>query len=168
MTPTLILFIILALVAVVSALGMLFARNAVIAALFLILNFLTVAVLYLMLEAPFIAVAQVTVYAGAIMVLFLFVIMMLGAEQTGRTPERWWIQPISLVLGGAFLIELIVVMLNLFKTPSTTSDLTVGFGDPVAVGEILFTRYVLPFEATSILLLIAMIGAIVLTRAEKK
>lgn len=168
MTPTLILFIILALVAIVSAVGMLFSRNAIVAALFLILNFLAVAILYLVLEAPFIAVAQVTVYAGAIMVLFLFVIMLLGAEQTGRTPERWWIQPVSLLLGGAFLVELVVVMVSLFRTTSAPGDLPVGFGDPAAVGETLFTRYVLPFEATSILLLIAMIGAIVLTRPEKK
>lgn len=166
MSPTLILFIILALVAIFSAVGMMFSRNAVIAAMFLILNFLTVAILYLILEAPFIAIAQVTVYAGAIMVLFLFVIMLLGAEQTGRTPERWWIQPVSLLLGGAFLVELVVVMTGLFRTSSTVSDLPAGFGSPVAVGEILFTRYVLPFEATAILLLIAMIGAIVLTRPE--
>ena len=168
MPPTLILFFILALVAIVSALGMLFSRNAVIAAMFLILNFLTVAILYLILDAPFIAVAQVTVYAGAIMVLFLFVIMLLGAEQTGRTPERWWIQPVSLLLGGAFLVELIAVMIGLFRNPSKAASLPAGFGSPVAVGETLFIKYVLPFEATSILLLIAMIGAIVLTRAEKK
>jgi len=168
MTPSLILFIILALVAVVSALGMLFSKNAVLAAMFLIVNFLTVAILYLILDAPFIAIAQVTVYAGAIMVLFLFVIMLLGAEQTGRTPERWWIQPVSLILGGAFLVELIVVMFSFFKMPSTAANIPAGFGSPTMVGETLFIKYVLPFEATSILLLIAMIGAIVLTRAEKK
>ena len=168
MTPSLILFIILALVAVVSALGMLFSKNAVLAAMFLIVNFLTVAILYLILDAPFIAIAQVTVYAGAIMVLFLFVIMLLGAEQTGRTPERWWIQPVSLLLGGAFLVELIVVMFSFFKVPSVAANIPAGFGSPNMVGETLFIKYVLPFEATSILLLIAMIGAIVLTRAEKK
>lgn len=168
MTPTLILFFILALVAVVSALGMLFSKNAVVAALFLILNFLTVAILYLILDAPFIAIAQVTVYAGAIMVLFLFVIMLLGAEQTGRTPERWWIQPVSLLLGVAFLVELIVVMISFFKTTTVAANLPPAFGSPVMVGETLFIKFVLPFEATSILLLIAMIGAIVLTRPEKK
>ena len=168
MTPILILFIILALVAVVSALGMLFSRNAVIAAMFLILNFLTVAILYLILDAPFIAIAQVTVYAGAIMVLFLFVIMLLGAEQTGRTPERWWIQPVSLLLGVAFLIELVAVMFNFFKTPTAAASLPAGFGSPTMVGSTLFIHFVLPFEATSILLLIAMVGAIVLTRPEKK
>src|SRR4029453_309858 len=80
MTLDLILFLVLSLIAVASALGMLLSRNAVYSALFLVLNFITVAVFYLLLGAPFIAMAQVTVYAGAIMVLFLFVIMLLGAE----------------------------------------------------------------------------------------
>ena len=80
MTLELILFIILALVAIAAALGMILSRNTVYSALFFILNFVTVAVFYLMLNAAFLAMAQITVYAGAIMVLFLFVIMLLGAE----------------------------------------------------------------------------------------
>jgi NADH-quinone oxidoreductase subunit J len=80
MTLELIFFLILSLIAIVTALGMLLSRNAIYSALFLVLNFITVAVFYLLLGAPFIAMAQVTVYAGAIMVLFLFVIMLLGAE----------------------------------------------------------------------------------------
>ena len=80
MIPDMILFFLLAIVAVSSALGMLLSRSAVYSALNLILNFGTVAVLYLVLSAPFIALAQITVYAGAIMVLFLFVIMLLGVE----------------------------------------------------------------------------------------
>lgn len=168
MTPNLILFFILAAVAVISAIAMIFTRNAVISALFLILNFMTVAILYLILEAPFIAIAQVTVYAGAIMVLFLFVIMLLGAEQTGRTPETWWIQPLSLLLGGVFLVVLVIVMIDLFQSPTPVANLPADFGSPQSVGSMLFSRYALPFEATSILLLIAMIGAIVLTRPMKK
>ena len=80
MNLDLILFLILALVAIGTALGMLISRNTVYSALFLVLNFVTVAVFYLLLGAPFIAMSQITVYAGAIMVLFLFVIMLLGAE----------------------------------------------------------------------------------------
>jgi len=168
MTANLILFVILAVIAVISALGMLFARNAIIAALFLIANFMTVAIMYLTLEAPFIAIAQVAVYAGAIMVLFLFVIMLLGAEQTGRTSVRWWLQPVSLIMGGLLMVEIFVIVLALFKTPPQVAALPEGFGSPLSVGETLFSSYVLPFEATSILLLIAMIGAIVLTKMEKK
>ncbi len=81
MNLTLILFYILAVTAVATAIGLLLSRSAVYAALFLVLNFATVAVYYLLLGAPFIAMVQVTVYAGAIMVLFLFVIMLLGAEK---------------------------------------------------------------------------------------
>ena len=105
MSAEMILFILLAILAVVTAIAMLFSRNAVYAALFLITNFASVAIFYLILSAPFIALAQVTVYAGAIMVLFLFVIMLLGAEQTGRTPSSWWLQPLALVLGLILLGE---------------------------------------------------------------
>ena len=97
MTPDLILFLILAVVAIGAALGMLISRNAVYSALFLILNFATVAVFYLLLGAPFIAMAQVTVYAGAIMVLFLFVIMLLGAEELRRVHRLDWQQPVALL-----------------------------------------------------------------------
>jgi NADH-quinone oxidoreductase subunit J len=168
MNPTMIFFFILAATAVLSALGMLFSRNAIIAAMMLISNFLAVAILYLILEAPFIAVAQVAVYTGAIMVLFLFAIMLLGAEQVGVPSRRWWLQPIALVLGAVLMAELIYIIIRIFDMPTTNAALPEGFGSPLAVGETLFLRYVLPFEATSILLLIAMIGAIVLTRVEKK
>ena len=168
MTANLIFFLILAVIAVLSALGMLFSRNAIIAALFLIANFMTVAILYLILDAPFIAIAQVAVYAGAIMVLFLFVIMLLGAEQSGLTSVRGWLSSAALVLGVLLMVEIMVIVAALVKTPPQTAALPQGFGSPLSVGEILFSRYVLPFEATSILLLIAMIGAIVLTKTEKK
>lgn len=169
MSANLILFIILAGVAVFSALAMLFSRNAIYAALFLILNFVAVAMFYVMLDAPFIAISQVTVYAGAIMVLFLFVIMLLGAEQTGRTPSRWWYQPVALFLGVVLMIETaIIVFSQTGKLPAPLSDVPATFGTPLAIGQELFTNYLLPFEATSILLLTALVGAIVLTRGEKK
>jgi NADH-quinone oxidoreductase subunit J len=166
MTPTLILFLVLAVLAIASAVGMLFSRNAVYAALFLIVNFGVVAMFYLMLEAPFIAISQVTVYAGAIMVLFLFVIMLLGAESTGRTPARWWLQPAALVMGALLFVELLVLILAQRQLlGGSVTALPEAFGDPKAVGQLLFSQYLLPFEATSVLLLVAMIGAIVMTRA---
>lgn len=171
MTPSLILFLILAVIAVATALGMLFSRNAVYAALYLILNFATVAVIYLLLNAPFIAVAQVTVYAGAIMVLFLFVVMLLGAESTGRVlaGRPWWVQPLPLFLGLVLIAETIyIVYARLAGSLPQASEVAAGFGDPAEVGELLFSKYLLPFEATSILLLAAMVGAIVLVRVEKK
>lgn len=164
MTPQLILFFFLATVAVLSALGMLFSANAVYAALFLILNFGTVAVFYLLLSAPFIALAQVTVYAGAIMVLFLFVIMLLGAERTGRTPASWWLQPLALSLGVILLIEALYIVISQRGSLPPPGNVAAAYGGPVVIGEVLFRQYLLPFEVTSILLLVAMIGAIVLSR----
>src|SRR5512137_696101 len=99
MTLELIFFLILSLIAIATALGMLLSRNAIYSALFLVLNFVTVAVFYLLLGAPFIAMAQVTVYAGAIMVLFLFVIMLLGAEDLPKEDVLPWQKPLAWVLG---------------------------------------------------------------------
>ncbi len=167
MSLNLILFLILAVIAIASALGMLFSKNAVYSALFLILNFAVVAVFYLILDAPFIALTQVTIYAGAIMVLFLFVIMLLGAEQTGRTPAAWWIRPVAFSLGILLIAETAYIIFIQKGVTSTTLTIAADFGSPVAVGKALFGQYILPFEATSVLLLAAMIGAIVLTKQKK-
>ena len=98
MTLDLALFLVLALVAIATALGMLMSRNSVYSALFLVLNFVTVAVFYLLLGAPFIAMSQITVYAGAIMVLFLFVIMLLGAEALPKSEVLPWQKPLAIGL----------------------------------------------------------------------
>jgi NADH-quinone oxidoreductase subunit J len=172
MNANLILFFFLAIIAIASAGLMVFTRNAIYCALYLILNFITVAIFYLLLDAPFIAISQVTVYAGAIMVLFLFVIMLLGAEATGIIMRRWWWQPVALGLGAILLIEIAFIVLS--TAPLTqggalpVQNLSTAFGSPAMIGEELFVKYLLPFEATSILLLIAMIGAIVMTKSEKK
>jgi NADH-quinone oxidoreductase subunit J len=173
MTTDLILFLLLALVAVVSALAMLGSRNAVYAALYLILNFSVIAVIYLILGAPFIAMAQITVYAGAIMVLFLFVIMLLGSEQLRPSGKMKWQRPLAILLGVVLLAETAYILIfhssGLPGVKPITPDATASaFGSPEAIGQVLFNQYLLPFEATSILLLIAMIGAIVLTQVEKK
>ena len=167
MTTELIVFFILAATAVAAALGMLLSRNAVYSALFLILNFVTIAVFYLILGGAFIAMAQVTVYAGAIMVLFLFVIMLLGAERLGGSETLPWQRPLAVLLGIALLVETAFVF---YTRTDLAPELLVplaDFGSPAAIGEVLFNRYLLPFEVTSILLLIAMIGALVLTRDTK-
>ena len=111
MTLELITFLVLALVAIATALGMLLSRNAVYSALFLVMNFITVAVFYLLLGAPFIAMAQITVYAGAIMVLFLFVIMLLGAEAIVGE-----FRPRNLIFPGAVGVVLIVEAAYLLVT----------------------------------------------------
>lgn len=171
MNPDLIFFLILSLIAIATALGMLFSRNAVYSALFLVLNFVTVAVFYLLLGAPFIAMAQVTVYAGAIMVLFLFVIMLLGAEKLPDEQVLPWQKPLAWGLGGLLAVEATIIFFTRARpvgdvTPPDASINTVT--NLRALGETLFTQYLLPFEVTSILLLVAMIGAIVLVRKEKR
>ena len=168
MTPELIVFFILALIAVASALGMLFSKNAVYAAIFLVLNFATVAVFFLTLGGAFIAITQVAVYAGAIMVLFLFVIMLLGAEQLGQSETLAWQKPAALVLGLVLLIETGYVLFAQAGQFQDVAAMPEGFGGPYEIGKLLFNQYLLPFEVTSVLLLVAMVGAIVLTRQEKK
>lgn len=164
MNAELVFFFFLALVAVGTALGLLFSRSAIYAALFLVLNFITVAVFYLMLNAPFLAMAQVTVYAGAIMVLFLFVIMLLGTSQLKPKPENRWQRILALVLGGGLLAEIGVLFILQGRGLQVIGEIGSDFGSPEGIGLELFQQYLLPFEITSILLLVAMIGAIVLTR----
>lgn len=170
MNSDLILFLILAVVAVASAVSMLFSRNAVYSALFLVINFATIAVFYLLLGSPFLAMIQVTVYAGAIMVLFLFVIMLLGAEQLRREKTLIWQQPVAIILGAVLLIETGIIIYSIgFQQGILPSiqEIAAGYASPADIGILLFNEYLLPFEITSVLLLVAMIGAIVLTKSEK-
>jgi len=163
MIPDMILFAILAVVAIASAIGMLLSRDAVYAALNLILNFATVAVFYLILDADFIALSQITVYAGAIMVLFLFVIMLLGAERLGTQSRLSWQRPLAIILGTLLLVEAAYVIFIRIGSQPQADPVSPGFGTPTSIGEVLFNEYLLPFEVTSILLLVAIVGAIVLT-----
>jgi NADH-quinone oxidoreductase subunit J len=163
-----ILFFGLAIVAVASALGTLLSKNAVYSALNLIINFITVAIFYLLLGAPFIALTQIAVYAGAIMVLFLFVIMLLGAEQLGFGTALAWQRPVALVLGVVLLalaLYALIFQSSAFVFPA--GEVPPSYGTPAAVGAVLYSRYLLPFEVVSVLLLAAMVGAIVLSKKQK-
>jgi len=170
MSLDLIFFLLLSLISISTALGMLLSRNAVYSALFLVLNFITVAVFYLLLGAPFIAMAQVTVYAGAIMVLFLFVIMLLGAESiAGEFNWRKAVFPGALAV--ILAVEATVIFLTRARPAGDVAQPDASINTVTnlrALGEALFTQYLLPFEVTSILLLVAMVGAIVLVRKEKR
>ena len=171
MSLDLILFLILALVAIATAIGMLMSRNAVYSALFLVLNFVTVAVFYLLLGAPFIAMAQITVYAGAIMVLFLFVIMLLGAESLAPAEVLPWQKPLAGILGFILAAEATYLLVTKARPVGDIlppADAVNTMDNLRLLGETLFTEYLLPFEVTSILLLVAMVGAIVLTNRQKK
>lgn len=170
MSVDLILFFVLAFIAIAAAIGMLASQNAVYSALFLVLNFATVAIFYLLLGAPFIAMAQITVYAGAIMVLFLFVIMLLGAEKLTPGKVLPYQKPMAISMAVVLVVEAVYLML--FRNPSVATivpptDATNAVDEIRKLGMTLFSDYLLPFEVTSILLLVAMIGAIVLTKREK-
>jgi NADH-quinone oxidoreductase subunit J len=176
MTPQLLAFWIVAALSVVTALGVVLHRNPVRSALLLIVNFFCLAVLYLMQNAQVLAMLQILVYAGAIMVLFLFVIMLLnlGGEATHADPlvgQRF----VGLVL-GLFLLGGLIYAINSAGLSSTHSlALTAGGQRAVAaegqgisqiqvIGWDLFTRYVYPFELTSILLLVGAVGVMILTK----
>ncbi len=170
MSADLILFLILALVAVATALGMLFSRNAVYSALFLVLNFVTVAVFYILLSAPFIAMAQITVYAGAIMVLFLFVIMLLGAESLPKGDALPWQKPLAATLAVILALESAYLLVTRARPSGDVfpPEESVNAVESIRqLGLSLFSDYLLPFEVTSILLLVAMVGAILLAKKEK-
>ena len=160
----LILFWVVAPVSIGAAALMLFQRNAVHAALLLILNQFTLAVFFVLLDAHFLAAVQVIVYAGAIMVLFLFVIMFLGVDRREALVEtirgqRW------LAIGlGVLLVGAVVASLSLGVGLSEAPAPAAGGDNVRAVARVLFTDYVFPFEVTSILLIVAAVAAMVLAR----
>ena len=152
------------MVAIAAAAGFILSRNPVYSALFLILNFLAVAVFYLVLGAPFIALAQITVYAGAIMVLFLFVIMLLGAAKPKEVEPIKWQRPLAIVLAVAVLLKGSTRSSTRLSISVTTTAPDACLADPKTMAHALYTKYSLPFEITSIILLVAAIGAVVLTK----
>lgn len=166
MSLEMILFFILALIAIATALGMLLSRSTVYAALYLVVNFVSVAIFYLLLDAPFIALSQIAVYAGAIMVLFLFVIMLIGLENlTGELEWKNLVWP--LVMGGILLLEGVFLVVQRIGQNFYIGETGTTLSDPSLMAKVLFTDYVLPFQITAVLLLVAMIGAIVLSKREK-
>jgi len=162
----LILFLIFAAIALVCAVNVVVQTHPISSAVSLIGVMGSLAMLYLLLGAEFIAAAQVIVYAGAVMVLFVFVIMLLNAGQESPKGQSLVVQ----LLGVPVLIGLLGVLAFLARLLSRPETM-VRFGDfhggtAQAVGRALFTTYLLPFEATSILILIAIVGAMVLARKE--
>jgi NADH-quinone oxidoreductase subunit J len=154
-------FVIVAALAIVSALGLILKRNPIHGALFLVVNLGCVAVFYLMLGAEFLAAAQVIVYAGAIMVLFVFAIMVLipGKEETGPDPRRTT-RVLALPVGGLLLVQLAIILWTRRGAPTAPR----ASGGVESLGKLLFTDYLFPFELTSVLLLAAMVGVLVLAR----
>lgn len=160
------LFLLFAFIAVASAISLVVQTHPISSALSLVGVMVSLAVLYLLLGAEFIAAAQIVVYAGAVMVLFVFVIMLLNAgteHKSSKSPMvKWFGIPLFAVFIG--VISFIVQGMMPKSAPVVFGTFTQG--GPLEVGRALFTTYLLPFEVTSILILIAIIGAIVLARKE--
>ena len=159
------LFILFAGMAVGCAISMVAQRNPLYSAISLIGVFISLACLYVMLAAPFIAAVQVIVYAGAIMVLVVFVIMLLNVEEEERQPMRLRsLVPIAVGLAAVFFAETAFIIFFVHKSPATPTGNISDVGQTASIGAGLFTTYLLPFEVTSILLLMAVVGAITLAR----
>lgn len=159
-------FFVFAFIAIVSAILMITRANPVKSAIFLIINFLSLSIIYLTLNAQFIAIIQVLVYAGAIMVLFVFVIMLLNLQDEKRLSDKLDIRKTI-----AFLFVLLLfgrIALGLGKSVSgrflSQAENSVEMGKIEFIGEKLFTSYILPFEITSLILIVAIVGSIVLAK----
>jgi NADH-quinone oxidoreductase subunit J len=162
------LFWLLSVIALIASVSMIIQRNPVYSALFLIVTLLSLAALFLLLNAHFLAVIQVIVYAGAIMVLFLFVIMLLDVRRTEVTASRVKLQKsLGILLGAVFFLETVLVLRSgtvkeMARVATTPTD--PDFGTAVALGRSLFTHYVFPLQLAAILLFVALIGAVVLAK----
>jgi NADH-quinone oxidoreductase subunit J len=168
-----IVFWVFAPISVGSAIAMILQRNAVHAALFLVVNFFTIAVFYLVLGASFLFAVQIIVYAGAIMVLFLFVIMLLGVDRDESLLERLKGQRvIGVTLGAGIALELIVAIRAGvgFATHGAENFDTVANrgGNAAALSRVLFRQYFFPFEVTSVLLIVASIAVVVLASRRRR
>ena len=167
MNIELILFIVLALIAAVSSLMMITRRGAVISAVFLVLNFFALAGLYLLLNAQFIAVVQVIVYAGAIMVLFLFVLMLLRTENEPKIlMDKRPIKLFALLITLFVFIQIAYLIFAGAPSENLSPDQlkSINSGTIQAIGKELYTNYIIPFEVAGFLLLAATIGAMVLAK----
>jgi NADH-quinone oxidoreductase subunit J len=159
-----VLFFFFAALAVGAAINVLIQKHVLYSALSLILMLVAVSALFVLLRADFLAVIQVIVYAGAIMVLFVFVIMLLNmpADEDGTDRLRW-LKFIGIPIGLFFLFLVLATLWNVESGPAVESQLA---GSPRAIGERLFTDFLLPFEATSLLILIALMGAVVFAKKD--
>ena len=163
-------FLVLAVLGVVGALMVVAQRNPVVSALYLVLSFVSLAGMYVLLQAPFLAAVQVVVYAGAIMVLFTFVIMLLNLKHDIETGVQVALRRGIGWLLGALLILLGATLLSRggWAVGPVSDEVPRIAGNTQQVGLALYSRYLFPFEITSIVLLVAMVGAIVISKGRTR
>ena len=166
-----IIFYFFAVVLVFAALRVITARNPVVAALHLVLAFFTAAAIWLLLRAEFLAIALVLVYVGAVMVLFLFVVMMLDINLERLRIGFWSNLPLALTVGGLMVVEMIFVLGGRYfglETLPAPADHGAAYSNTRELGRILYTDYAYPFELAAVVLLVAIIAAIALTMRKRK
>jgi NADH:ubiquinone oxidoreductase subunit 6 (subunit J) len=164
-----VVFFVAAIGAIAGAIGVIALRNPFYSVLALVSHLLSLAALFLLLRAEFVAAAQVVVYAGAVMVLYVFVVAYVGgADEPIQTPGPG-LRIAAPVFAGALFVELCVAILGsgLKALGTKGAPSTPGFGSPAQIGELLLTRFLLPFEVASYLLLVAAVGAVVLARRRR-
>lgn len=162
------LFFVFAILAIAAAVMMIVHRNPVYCALFLIITLFALAGLFVLLNAPFIAAVHIIVYAGAIMVLFLFIIMLLNLKSdiAKERPGRW-MQFLGILLAAILFVQLGFILQSGDADSvglSQSSEMPSQVGDTHTIGQLLFTKYLFPFEAASVLLLSAIIGSVILAK----
>lgn len=159
------IFIIAAVVAIVAALMVVVQRNPIAGVMYLVTAFVAQAVLFIQLSAAFVAILQIMVYAGAIMVLFLFVIMLLNLRREDYGKDvKFRFKPVAVALAVVLLVETVVAIQAAHFAGQGKAGLPVDFGSIQQIGLLLFTDYLYPFELTSILLLAAILGAVVMAK----
>lgn len=165
MDPIAFFFWLFSLITVIAALRVVTARNPVHAALFLVLTFCSAAAIWLLLKAEFLAITLVLVYVGAVMVLFLFVVMMLDINVDRMRQGFWKNLPVAAFVGAVVVLELAAVLWLQFGTTRTADAprLPADYDNTRALGALLYTEYVYPFEIAAVILLVAIVAAIALT-----
>ncbi len=161
-----ILFLLFAAIAVVCGINLVIQTHPISSALSLVGVMAALALIYLQLGGEFIAAAQLIVYAGAIMVLFIFVIMLLNAGKEHKLPRRLWVTYAGIPLLAGFIGVAAFIVHRLLPVTEGVKFGAMTHGNPQEIGRALFQVYLLPFEVTSVLILIAIIGAVVLARKE--
>jgi NADH-quinone oxidoreductase subunit J len=165
------IFYFFAAILLFAGLRVITSRNPVHAALFLVLSFFTAAALWLLLQAEFLAIALVLVYVGAVMVLFLFVVMMLDINLDKLREGFWSYLPLGATVGLLMVIEMVLVLggkqFGLLNLPSPATP-AAGYSNTKELGRLLYTDYVYPFELAAVVLLVAIVAAIALTQRRRK
>jgi NADH-quinone oxidoreductase subunit J len=163
------LFFVAGIGALAGALGVVILRNPFYSVLALVAHLVALAMLFLLLTAEFLAAAQVVVYAGAVMVLYIFVVAYVGGSDEPLQPEGGAVAAFGPIFAAAVGVELCVAFIasGLDALDSRGADVGAGFGSPEAIGQALLTRFLVPFEAASYLLLVAAVGAVVLARRRR-